>query len=104
MRVTPSVGWVLAAPAPAAATTPGDAWRKLRAPLLAAIAAAEARVRAADDSSADDYNLACALHRAAIEAHKAFYRRNPQPQKSAQWRDYRHDDPLVNLIFGGKNA
>ena len=103
MRVTPSVGWVLAAPAPASATTPGDAWRELRAPLLAAIAAAEARVRAADDSSADDYNLACAGHRAAIDAHKAFYRGNPQPQKNAVWKNYRHDDVLVKLIFGKKN-
>ena len=80
--------------------TPTEAWRAMRAPFLAAIDAAEAQVRAAADDAAADYNIACGVRRSAIDAHKTFYRRNPQPQKSAQWRDYRHDDPLVKLIFG----
>jgi len=104
MRVTPSIEWLLATPAAASATTPNDAWRALRAPFLAAIDAAEAQVRAAQDATADEYNLACAVRRAAVDAHKAFYRRNPQPQKNAVWKNYRHDDGLVKLIFGGKNA
>ena len=99
----PTLKWVLSAQAEKTpeAVSPTAAWRKLRAPLLAAIDAAAAAFNESMDASIDVYNRAAAEKKAAIAADKEFCKKFPCPSRQTQWRNFSPNDPLVIAIFGG---
>ena len=99
----PSLQWVLSAQADKTqeAVSPSAAWRQMRAPLLAAIAAAEAAVSDSMDASIELYSKAVGAKKAAIAADKVFCKKFPCPLKEAKWRNFYQNDPLVIAIFGG---
>lgn len=103
IQTTPSIGWVVEkmGDLPAKQVTPLGAWLLLRRPFVSALQCAEAEL-CSDVVSAAAYDAASAAVKAARQALREFDRSNQKPHAAKVWAQVGRNDPLLQVIFGGK--